>query len=371
VTVTTGLIVSAVGALTPVGLCAPASFAALRAGVSGLKEIETHKVEGETLAKVPAVGGRVPTEWFSGGPREWEWPAHDRFEVDAPPEPERFVQSGPQRLIEIAVPAALEAWRQASAVARPVGAVGLFLGLDYADDISSLAHAIAAELGVHVQTIGGATAGRAAGLVALEGAARALLAGEVQVALVGGVDSQIRAESMQRMESRGGLRSADNPQGVLAGEAAAFVVLERAESATRRGVRPQAWLMTCASSKEPTAGTDDPNQAAGLSEVLRVARHEGGIESPPLVICDLNGDRYRALEWGMALIRSLGDLHGDVQMWHPADCIGDCGAASGILNVGWAVTAMQKRYARAERVLVWGASDGRSRAATVLAPYYS
>jgi len=85
-------------------------------------------------------------------------------------------------------------------------------------------------------------------------------------------------------------------------------------------------------------------------------------------VCDLNGDRYRATEWSMAAIRTLGALHGDMSLWHPADCIGDTGAASGIVNVVWAVAAFGKGYASAERTLVWGASEGPARAAAVLAP---
>lgn len=368
-TATTGLVITGIGALTPIGLSAPASYAALRAGVSGLSEIETHRVEGELMDRVPVVGGRVPTEWYSGGPEEWEWPGHERFGVQAPPAPETLVASGSQRLVEIALPAAMEAWKQAVPDASGAGSVGLYLGLDYGDDSGPLIAALATALGIRASAIGGASAGRAAGLLALEAAAEALLAGTVQLAIVGAVDSQIRPEVLQRIEAKEILRSGANPQGVIPGEAAAFLILERSDLAVRRRARPQAWLMSCASSKEPTAGTDEPNRAEGLTDVLMVARNEGGFAKPPLVICDLNGDRYRAMEWGMSSIRALGNLHGDMDIWHPADCIGDSGAASALLNVGWGVTALQKGYAKAERVLVWGASDGRSRATAVLAPY--
>jgi 3-oxoacyl-[acyl-carrier-protein] synthase-1 len=272
-------------------------------------------------------------------------------------------------LIEIAVPAATEAWKQSVPAGSVSGTVGLYLGLDYGDENEQLVAALSATLGIRAHAVGGASAGRAAGLLALDAAAQALLAGTVQLALVGAVDSQIRSEVLQRLESKEILRSGANPQGVIPGEAAAFLVLEGANGAARRGARPQAWLMSVASSKEPTVGTDEPNRAAGLTDVLSTARREGGFEKPPLAICDLNGDRYRAMEWGMSSIRALGNLHGDMDVWHPADCIGDTGAASGLLNVGWGVTALLKDYARAQRILVWGASDGRSRAAAVLAPY--
>jgi 3-oxoacyl-[acyl-carrier-protein] synthase I len=366
-TATFGLVVTGIGAITPVGLSAPASFAALRAGVARFGEVETLRVDSETMDKVPAIGGRVPTEWFTGGPVEWEWPAHERFGVEPPPAPERLVAPDERRLLELAVPAALEAWRQAVPSGTSGGGAGLYLGLDYADDPDALIAALPQALGESMRPVGATAAGRAAGLLALEAAAHDLLAGTVRLAVVGGVDSQIRGPSLQRMAARGILRSGSNPQGVIPGEAAGFLVLERYDLAAARGARPLAALLACASDKEPTAGTDEPNKAAGLGAVLRRVRNEAGLSAPPLVVCDLNGDRYRAMEWSMAMLRSLGDLHGELDIWHPADCIGDTGAASASLNIGWGITAMRKGYAKNDRVLVWGASEGRSRAAAVLA----
>ncbi len=367
-TMTNGVAITGMGLLSPVGLSAPATCAALRAGVARLGEIETHSVDGARLDKVPVVGGRVPTEWFTGGPVEWEWPAHERFGVAAPPAPERLVASGAQRLIELALPAAAEAWRQAVPSGVAPGSVGLYLGTDYLDDGAPIAAALQRELGIPLQVIGGATAGRAAGLLTVEAAANDLMSGAIQLAIVGAVDSQIRTEVLERLESRTILRTGSNPHGVIPGEAAAFLVLERSDGIARRGARPLAWVMSCTSFKEPTVGTDEPNQSVALGSALRTARKEGGITVPPLVVCDLNGDRYRAMEWGLASVRALGDLHGDINIWHPADCIGDTGAASGVLNIVCGVTGFLKGYARAERILVWGASEGKSRAAVVLAP---
>jgi len=359
--------ITGMGVLTPVGLSAPASFAALRAGVASLGEIETHKVDGEYFDKAPVVGGRVPTEWFSGGPVAWEWPEHERFSAVPPPAPERLVPSGPSRLIELALPAAREALSQA-APRSASDKIGLYVGLDYTDDSDLLIDTLLARLPLSVDAANGLSAGRAAGLLALEAAMEDLRTDTVQIAIVGCVDSQIRAESLQRLEARGTLRSGLNPQGAIPGEAASFLVIESPAVARRRRSRPLAWLLACASSKEPTAGTESPNQGMGLTEALRRAREKAGLDARPLVICDLNGDRYRAIEWAIAGVRALGNLHGDSDTWHPADCIGDSGAGSGLLNVAWGATALQKQYARAERILVWGASEGKSRAAAVLAP---
>jgi 3-oxoacyl-[acyl-carrier-protein] synthase-1 len=195
----------------------------------------------------------------------------------------------------------------------------------------------------------------------------------VDVAIVGGVDSLVRPEVIERLADEGRLKTEDVPTGVAPAEAAAFVVLEREAPA---GVKAYGWLMGSGVAEEPTAGTEDPNEGVGLTKALRAARASagGGPEHFPRVVCDLNGDRYRAMEWAYAQIRALQDLKQlkpggpeETDRWHPAEWIGDSGAASGILNVVWALTAMRRGYARIGVSLVWGASEGTLRAAAIVA----
>jgi 3-oxoacyl-[acyl-carrier-protein] synthase-1 len=61
-------------------------------------------------------------------------------------------------------------------------------------------------------------------------------------------------------------------------------------------------------------------------------------------------------------------LEGDRELWHPADCIGDCGAAMGAVTLAWAAFALREGWTARPEVLVWGASDGRARAAALLMP---
>ena len=99
-----------------------------------------------------------------------------------------------------------------------------------------------------------------------------------------------------------------------------------------------------------------------------------GLTVRPLSICDLNGERYRALEWGFAQTRALADLSwqdggpGTGETWHPADCLGDSGAGSCAICAVWAIEAIRLRYSITKEVLLWGASDGPLRAAAIVAP---
>jgi 3-oxoacyl-[acyl-carrier-protein] synthase-1 len=207
-------------------------------------------------------------------------------------------------------------------------------------------------------------AGRAAALVALRQAAKDFLSGTVDAALVGGVDSLLRPDALTALRDGGALRSASHPQGILPGEGAAFLVLERVPPPSSR---PLAMLEAIVTEDEPTVGTDDANTAYALTRVLRKLRLSArSFRSRPLALCDLNGDRYRAMEWAMASMRAFADLSGDALVWHPADCIGDAGAAMGAIDLVWAAVALSKGYAPGERVVVWGASDGPERAAALL-----
>jgi 3-oxoacyl-[acyl-carrier-protein] synthase-1 len=355
------------GAVSPVGLSAPATCSALRAGIARLKALATHVVDGPVYAKQPVVGGRVPTEWFEGEPEPAEWPGHDRFRAPHPPERDDLVASGLKRLVELARPAAIEAWESAGLGAPEPRGLGVYLGVGEGDDAEGLAGVLFPSVGVP-EVVKTNAAGRSAALVALHDAVADLRDKRVTTALVGGVDSQVRTEVLRRLDAAGALNSATNPHGIQPGEAAAFLVLVSPDTAAQRRMPVRAVVAGTAVAAEPTVGTEEPNKAEGLSRAIREARAAAPpLASKPLVVCDLNGERYRGLEWTFALVRALSDLPGDDAIWHPADCIGDAGAGLGGLDLVWAALALHRRYAGTDRALVWGASDGAERACAILA----
>lgn len=355
------LVVTGTGAVTPVGLSAPASFAALRAGIARLVGFEDFEVAGGDVPSKPVAAGRVPVEWFAGGPVEEEWPGHERFGAPIPLPPHVHVPAGPGRLAFLAAHAAREACAEAKLAAGP--ALGLYLGTDEADDATALADGLHAALPGKPELVRTYRNGRASGLLALAHAARHVSEGRVQAAVVGGVDSLLRPDVLRRLEDAGRLKSAASRDGFLPGEAAAFLVLEREDVARRHGAAPLARLAAAAAASEPTAGTTDPCQGQGLTAAVRTVLEEAGRRDGCLVVCDLNGERLRALEWALVNARLSHTVKGFVDLWHPADCIGDSGAASGPLGAAWAVTALRKGYATKPHVLLWGASDGAARAA--------
>jgi 3-oxoacyl-[acyl-carrier-protein] synthase-1 len=361
------LVISGAGAVTPVGLSAGATCAALRAGIARLVGFEDYEVPGGDVPSLPVAAGRVPLEWFTGGPVEESWPGHERFAAPIPIPVHVHVPPGLERLTALAGHAAREACASAKLGAGSAG-FGLYLATDERDSAEALAATLRDSLPAKPELVRTFPLGRAAGLLALAHAARHVSEGRVTTALVGGVDSLLRNDVLVRLDEAGRLKSATAADGFLPGEAAAFVVIERLASARARGARALARLLAAAAADEPTAGTNDPCQGEGLTAAIRTVTEEAGGRDGCTVVCDLNGERLRALEWALVNARLSHTVRGFVDLWHPADCVGDTGAAGGVLSTLWAAKALEQGYAAPAHILLWGASDGPTRAAAWLEP---
>jgi 3-oxoacyl-[acyl-carrier-protein] synthase-1 len=210
----------------------------------------------------------------------------------------------------------------------------------------------------------------AAGLAALARAAADLRAGQADFAVVGAVDSLLHAPLLSSLLAEGRLKSPARPAGLIPGEGAAVLLLERGPDAARRRARPLASLGTVSLQNEAEAiGPGQPIRAEAAARAIRaVLAENGGPGRIHRVIADLTGERWRSLEWAMVETRCLGELPADWQLWHPADCLGDTGAASALANVVLAVRAFARRYGGSDGIMISAASAAGQRAATCVFP---
>ena len=79
----------------------------------------------------------------------------------------------------------------------------------------------------------------------------------------------------------------------------------------------------------------------------------------------MNGEAYRADEFGFMLARTSERFVDSSDFTAPADSWGDVGAASGPLFVLLAAAAAMKGYARGPLTLLWTSSEGGERAAAL------
>ncbi|AGC49031.1 3-oxoacyl-(acyl carrier protein) synthase [Myxococcus stipitatus DSM 14675] len=205
------------------------------------------------------------------------------------------------------------------------------------------------------------------GLAGIAWASSALEEGTADVCLVGGVDSLLDSTFLQAHLEAERLKVPGVSSGIIPGEAAAFLVLERKFDARRRGAPQWAHIDAVALEQEPPWTPESPVRGQALTRALHsVLAAVGGADCFGHVINDLNGERWRFLEWALIETRCLGGLPRGWRLWHPADSLGDVGAASASVAVGLALHAFQRDYARCPRILIASTSERGERAALSL-----
>jgi 3-oxoacyl-[acyl-carrier-protein] synthase-1 len=83
--------------------------------------------------------------------------------------------------------------------------------------------------------------------------------------------------------------------------------------------------------------------------------------------CDINGEPYRADEFGFAALRSKECFDSTSDFIAPADCWGDVAAAGGPLHLALATVAGLKGYAKGRYALASGSAEQGERAAALIA----
>lgn len=204
--------------------------------------------------------------------------------------------------------------------------------------------------------------GRAGGFEALAAATQALASGQHNYALIGGVDSYLDLALLAALDAETRLLADGVMDGFAPGEGAAFVLL------CAREALPSAVAIS-APGIAVEAGhrySEQPYKGDGLADAVRAALTAFGGSQVRSVICSLNGENFGAKEWGVALTRNGNGIDAEAQLEHPAEFLGDTGAATGPLIIGLSVLGLTAGYLNGPS-LVWCSSDGPLRGAAVVA----
>lgn len=205
---------------------------------------------------------------------------------------------------------------------------------------------------------------------ALQYAWRALSSGRFERCIVGGIDACTDAEFLAGANHFNALKTEDQPAGFQPGEAAAFLLVETVAMASKHGSRVLAWIDAAAIGKEEiTRCSRKPALGIGLTETIDACLNI--LAEPSALgwtIADLNGDVFRANDWGYAATRlaARGRRIGALPATIPAESFGEIGAAHGAVASCMAVRAYARRYAPAHQALVWLASYDGGRGAFVI-----
>jgi 3-oxoacyl-[acyl-carrier-protein] synthase I len=199
--------------------------------------------------------------------------------------------------------------------------------------------------------------------------ARELLAlSDVDLCVVGGVDSLLNHQDVARLQVAHRLHDETNPQGVIPGEGAGFVALSRVDVAPAVSVAQVLGLGT-ALEKDTILG-ERFSTGSGLVEALGLATQDACCPESNLSFrtSDMNGERYRAWESLVASTRFYRTRREHMSVGYAAASVGDVGAAAGALSVITAATAIRRGHATGRFGVCEASSDNGLRAACILAP---
>jgi hypothetical protein len=194
----------------------------------------------------------------------------------------------------------------------------------------------------------------AGGARAIERAGELLQEGRVERCIVGGVDSYCDGPVVDALETLQLLKLPDNPMGLPAGEASAFLLLDRSKTAGRS--RPAASLeMTRFVAGAAHHLAPEVHACRALSQLFEEVTRDLQDGSCRLMIGTHNGTHVVANEWGRALV-SLPRALAEGDHWFPAISFGDTGAASLFVGACMALRGLARGYAPSDRILLWGSS---------------
>jgi 3-oxoacyl-[acyl-carrier-protein] synthase-1 len=213
--------------------------------------------------------------------------------------------------------------------------------------------------------------GHAAGFLALAAAHRKLVEGALDACIVAGVDTYLDPLTLEWLEECDQLHGAgvfNNEFGFIPGEGAGAVLLMREDVIERVGAVVLAQLLGVGTAMEPhRIKTESVCIGEGLTAAFRSALQplQSG-EQVTDVYCDMNGEVYRADEYGFTALRTKEYFQSASDFVAPADCWGDVSAAGVPLHIILATIAGAKSYANGSTAFVWASSEQGHRGAALL-----
>jgi 3-oxoacyl-[acyl-carrier-protein] synthase I len=342
-----GVYVVGLGAVTAVGRDPWSSAAAVRARVAGVTE---HPYMIDSTGE-PMQVALAP--WL-----DIDLPERERFEALLFPAVEQALatlEESPDGAIRLALALGLPA-------ARP----GVPANLEVA-----LRASIAARFEDRFGLVAMFDVGHAAGFVGMLAALMRMDTGVFDACVVAGVESYLAPDSLAWLEENGQLHGAGrakNAWGFVPGEAAGAVLLAAESVVDRFDVEPFARVLSVGEGREEKR---IKTQTVCIGEGLTAAFRDSLTGLPDGakvtdVYCDLNGEPYRADEFGFASLRTADAFESASDFVAPADCWGDVSAASAPLGIMLSAIAAQNGYANGVHALVWASSEGGERGAALL-----
>jgi 3-oxoacyl-[acyl-carrier-protein] synthase I len=175
------------------------------------------------------------------------------------------------------------------------------------------------------------------------------------ICMILGTDSHLEPEQLEAIDDAKRLHSVNNSWGFTPGEGAGAVLLATGRAVLQGSLTPLAEIAAVGTGSEgKLLGTKTVCIGEGLSQAFR-----GALSSSEKVshsYCDLNGETYRADEFGFAVCRTGGGFDDAGSFTAAAQSWGDVGAASIPLQIAIATSAWTRGFAKGNVSLCWSSS---------------
>ena len=335
------LVLSSFGLVTGVGLNAPSTCAAIRCAIDAFAE-----------TRFMDAGG----EWIMGCEVALEQPWR-----------------GKTKLIKMASKALRETLDQAPDIVPEQTPLLLCLAESerpgrVIDDDNRLFFDLCAELGLEFHAKSRVIPqGHVSIGAALVQARKLLSSGTAQQVLIAATDSLLVAPTLATYEEKDRLLTSQNSNGFIPGEAGAAMVVQ----AAGRGVGAELLCTGIGAGMEhATVESEEPLRADGLVAAFRAALADAnrGMGDMDFRITDVAGEQYHFKEASLALSRTLRKRKEEFDIWHPADCVGEVGAAAGMVSLAVGAYAAAKDYSKGRGVLFHFGNDDGKRVAMTATP---
>lgn len=339
-----GLIdIVATGARTPLGLTAEHSAAAVRAGVSRLREFPFVSATGELLV-------------LAADPKL------------------QFALEGRDRLLPM-IESVLDEVLGKLGDSIPNGGYHALLALPEArpgfsdHDAAWIADGVRAHLGAAgIQSaVDIAGRGHAGAIAAVERATRESSRRPDTLFLVIGADTYSHTDTFMWLESRGQFAQPGVRNGFFPGEAVGCVALASGRLRRTLGLDCLASLSGTGTATE-TLLRDSDTGSFGVGMTKAVLGAATGLQLPQqgadTIYSDINGERYRSEEFGFVAMRAYAVMK-NLTYEAPSDLWGDVGAAFPCLATTLATESFARGYAAGPRALVMAGTESGLRGAMI------
>lgn len=347
------VVVTAMGALTPLGAGVDATCAAIEAGISRVTE----------------------HAFYQCIPDDPEWDEDLTCLSATVPIIDPFTD-GLERFLELAIPALTEVFEAASLKRADLAQTALCLALPQIDE-ATFNIGLAANFMPELCKRTGLTAfqsthinqtGHTGVFAHINEAIDKLESASSEYCIVGGVDSYLLENRLKFMDKNWRIRSDKAVDGFIPGEASIMLMLETEAHAKARGAEILAKITALAEGQEESViGSEKTSSGSGLTDaikgILENTDQDGHFHS---VYCSLNGESYYAHEWGLQLARLSQVFEKLTNLVHPAEYVGDIGAATGALLIACATNELKQSSDDNNRALLWSSADNNQRMAICL-----